>query len=128
NPQVAITSGLAYGDYNCFFNPDTTMLTRYADAGMGAHDCGGAAGSADPKLAQARVVPFPFGDGDIWARRVTVSHILAFSRGVYTPGSGSPLIDQGDPADDTGGVRNTDIGAVGAGNPHPDDKFGTFGR
>jgi len=25
-------------------------------------------------------------------------------------------------------ARNTDIGAVGAGASHPDDKFGTFGK
>jgi hypothetical protein len=127
DPNDLITAGLAYGDYNCFFNPDATGLTRYADPGMGAHDCGGAAGTADPKFAHARSVPFPFGDGDIWSRKVTVSQILAFYRGVYAPSAGSPLIDQGDPADDTGGTRNTDIGAIGAGSPHPDDKFGAFG-
>jgi len=71
-------------------------------------------------------VPFPIGDGDVWLRRVTVSQILALYRTIYTPGAGSPLIDAGDPSDDTGGMRNTDIGAVGAGNPHPDDRFGRF--
>jgi hypothetical protein len=128
SPNDVIISGLAYGDYNCFYNPDTTQLTRYGDSGLGAHDCGGGAGSADPKFAHERTVPFPFGDGDIWARRITVSQILSFYRGMYTPTNGSPLIDQGDPADDTGGTRNTDIGAVGAGSPHPDDRFGTFGN
>jgi hypothetical protein len=127
-PNVVITSGLAYGDYNCFFNPDATSLTRYQDAGLGVHDCGGSALAADPMFARARSVPFPFGDGDIWARRITVSQILAFYRGMYAPSAGSPLIDHGDPVDDTGGTRNTDIGAVGAGQPHPDDKFGTFGQ
>ena len=58
---------------------------------------------------------------------MTISQILALYRGIYTPASGSPLIDSGAPADDTGGVRNTDIGAVGAGNAHPDDRFGIFG-
>jgi hypothetical protein len=118
----------AQADYNCFYNPDTKDLTRYANAAFGTHDCGGSAGSADPKFAQARVIPFPFGDGDIWQRRVTVSQILSFYRGMYTPLADSPLVDSGDPTDDTGGARNTDIGAVGAGNPHPDDKFGTFGK
>ena len=56
-----------------------------------------------------------------------MSQILGLYRGIYTPTVGSPLIDSGDPSDDTGGVRNTDIGAVGAGNPHPDDQFGRFG-
>jgi hypothetical protein len=118
----------AEADYNCFYNPDTQKLTRYANAAFGTHDCGGSAGSADPKFAQARIIPFPFGDGDIWQRRVTVSQMLAFYRGMYTPLPDSPLIDEGDPSDDTGGVRNTDIGAVGAGNVHPDDLFGTFGK
>jgi len=36
------------------------------------------------------------------------------------------LVDAGDPGDDTGGARNTDIGAIGA-NPHPNDQFGRFG-
>jgi hypothetical protein len=113
-------------DYNAFYNPDTTKLTRYADGGLGAHDLGAGA-STDPKFAQARVVPFPFGDGDIWLRRVTVSQILSLYRGMYAPAAGSPLIDAGDPADDTGGGRNTDVGAVGAGSAHPDDQFGRFG-
>jgi len=112
-------------DYNCFYNPDTTMLTPYGNSGFGGHDCGGAAG-ANPKFAQPRVVPFPIGDGDIWQRKVTISQILSLYRGIYTPGAGSPLIDAGDPRDDTGGMRNTDIGAVGAGTPHPDDLFGRF--
>ncbi|HEY2404427.1 MAG TPA: hypothetical protein VGI10_00385 [Polyangiaceae bacterium] len=122
-------------DYNCFYNPDTTLLARFTDpntgmdfVGFGAHDCGDGSVSKDPKFSQPRVVPFPFGDGDIWARTITVSQILAYYRGMYTPANGSPLIDTGDPADDTGGARNTDIGAVGAGNAHPDDLFGTFGQ
>src|SRR5262249_11967246 len=92
----------AEADYNCFYNPDTDQLTRYANKSFGAHDCGGAAGSADPKFAQARMIPFPFGDGDIWQRKVTVSQMLAFYRAMYTPLPDSPLVDQGDPADDTG--------------------------
>jgi len=93
---------------------------------MGAHDINGGA-DTDPKFAQARVVPFPIGDGDIWTRKVTVSQILSLYRGIYTPAVGSPLIDAGSPSDDTGGARNTDIGAVGAGNVHPADLFGKFG-
>jgi hypothetical protein len=117
----------AAADYNCFFNPDTTMLKRYADSGLGAHDCGAGA-STDPRFAQPRVVPFPIADGDVWRRRITVSQILALYRGIYTPAAGSPLIDTGDPTDDRpSGTRNTDIGAVGAGAPHPDDQFGRFG-
>ncbi len=117
---------VASADYNDFYNPDTTKLTHYADSGFGAHDLGGGA-DTDPKFAQARVVPFPIGDGDIWLRHVTVSQILSLYRGIYTPAAGSPLIDAGNPADDTGGAGNTDVGAIGAGNVHPDDQFGRFG-
>jgi hypothetical protein len=116
----------AAADYNAFYNPDTTKLTRYADSGLGAHDIGAGA-STDPMFAQARMIPFPIGDGEIWLRHVTASQILSLYRAIYTPASGSPLIDAGDPADDTGGGRNTDIGAVGAGNLHPADQFGRFG-
>jgi hypothetical protein len=127
-PDMGNPGEWAEADYNCFYNPDTTDLTRYANAMFGAHDCGGSAGSADPRFARARVIPFPYGDGDIWQRRVTVSQILAFYRSMYTPLPASPLVDHGDPVDDTGSVRNTDIGAIGAGNSHPDDLFGTFGK
>src|SRR5499427_8074803 len=127
NATSLIASGaVTSADYNLYDNPDTTKLTRYGGSGLGAHDVGGGA-NTDPKFAQARVVPFPIGDGDIWLRHVTVSQILSLYRGMYTPVAGSPLIDAGDPADDTGGARNTDIGAVGAGNAHPDDQFGRFG-
>jgi hypothetical protein len=113
-------------DYNCFYNPDTTLWKRYGDTALGSHDCGGGA-STDPQFAQPRLVPFPIADGDIWRRRVTVSQILALYRSLYTPATGSPLIDAGDPSDDTDGVRNSDIGAIGAGAPHPEDRFGRFG-
>jgi hypothetical protein len=122
-----IAAGAAQAaDYNCFYNPDTTMLTNYGDTGLGAHDCGGGA-STNTQFSQARVIPFPIADGDVWRRTVTVSQILSFYRQIYTPAAGSPLIDNGDPSDDTGGARDTDIGAVGAGNPDPNDKFGRFG-
>lgn len=123
NATELIEAGAAASaDYNCFHNPDTTKLKRYGTAGLGAHDCGGGA-STDPKFAQPRVVPFPIADGDIWRRRITTSQILALYRGIYTPAAGSPLIDRGDPVDGAG----ADIGAVGAGTAHPDDKFGKFG-
>ncbi len=123
---IIAAGAAAKADYNCFYNPDTTMWKRYGDAKLGAHDCGGGA-STDPKFAQSRLVPFPIPDRDLWRRRVTVSQILALYRSLYTPAAGSPLIDAGDPSDDVGGVRNSDIGAVGAGAPHPEDRFGRFG-
>jgi hypothetical protein len=115
-------------NYNCFHNPDAgSNVVRYGDSALGANDCG-TAGTADPRFSQPRTVPFPIGDGDIWLRKVGVSSILALYRGIYTPAANSPLIDAGDPADDTGGLRNTDIGAVGAGTAHPADMFGRFGQ
>jgi len=126
NPVAVFGPGsVASADYNGFWNPDTTLLTPYADTGLGAHDIGGGA-STDPQFAQARQVPFAYADGAIWSRCTTVAQVLAAYRAMYTPTAGSPVIDSGDPADDVG-ARNTDVGAVGAGNPHPADLFGTFG-
>lgn len=124
--EVVATGATESADHNCFYNPDTTALVPYGDTGFGVNDCGSGA-STDPRFAHPRALPFPISDGDLWRRRITVSQILALYRGMYTPAPGSPLIDAGDPRDDTGGARNTDIGAVGAGAPHPDDRFGRFG-
>ncbi|TMQ28599.1 MAG: hypothetical protein E6J90_00295 [Deltaproteobacteria bacterium] len=113
-----VESGAATSaDYNAFYNPDTTKLRPYGDTGLGSHDV-----HTDPRFAQPRSIPFPIGDGDVWRRRVTVSQILALYRSIYTPASGSPLIDAGDPAS-----TGVDIGAVGAGVADPADKFGRFG-
>jgi hypothetical protein len=56
----------------------------------------------------------------VWLRTYGVSRVLRDYRAVYTPRSGSPLIDAGDPGDGDG----NDIGAVGAGIPNPADRFG----
>jgi len=100
---------------NCFFNPDTTKLTPYGGA------IGGGDVTGDPRFSQPRAIPFPISDGDIWRRKFTVSQILALYRGIYTPATGSPLIDAGA----AGG--GADIGAVGAGTADPADQFGKFG-
>ena len=50
--------------------------------------------------------------------------MLARFRELYTPAADSPLIDAGDPADGP----DVDIGAVGGGRPHQDDRFGRFGK
>ena len=47
--------------------------------------------------------------------------VLGYYRGLYTPRTGSPLIDAGEITD--GGSGN-DIGAIGAGTPNTNDKFG----
>ncbi|HEX3766563.1 MAG TPA: hypothetical protein VHW23_48045, partial [Kofleriaceae bacterium] len=99
-------------DHNLFFNPDTTKLTPYGGAGLATGDL-----TTNPKFAQARVIPFPIADGDVWRRRVTVSQILAIYRNIYTPGAGSPLNNTG--------AAGANIGAIGGGGV--DDLFGKFG-
>jgi hypothetical protein len=94
-------------DHNAFFNPDTTKLKPYGDAGKGASDVSG-----DPKFP-AREIPFQISDGDIWRRRVTVSQILQHYSTLYKPGAGSSLTGAGS----DGG----NIGAIG------DGRFGMFG-
>ena len=64
--------------------------------------------------------PRSFADEDIREGRVTVSTMLARFRELYSPAPGSPLIDAGDPADGPG----ADVGAVGAGALHAEDRFG----
>jgi hypothetical protein len=113
--DLVAAGSVSAADHNCIFNPDTTKLRAYGDGGMGSGDV-----TADPKFAQARVVPFPISDGDVWRRRVTVSQVLALYRAIYTPAAGSPLATAG-----TGGFN---IGAVGAGVVDPNDKFGKFGN
>src|SRR6185295_5915761 len=52
SPTDVIEAGAAMSaDYNCFYNPDTTMLTPYGDSGRGAHDVG-----TDPHFAQVRSI------------------------------------------------------------------------
>jgi hypothetical protein len=127
NPVTVIASGSTQSaDYNAWYNPDSVSYTRYASGSFGAHDIAGGA-SSDPHFSQLRAIPFPYGIGDLWLRRTTTSQLLGAYRARYLPAAGSSLIDAGSPSDDTGGIRNTDVGAVGAGNVHPDDKFGTFG-
>jgi hypothetical protein len=116
NQTDLIVAGAAMAaDHNCVFNPDTTKLRAYGDSGMGAGDV-----TTDPKFAQARVVPFPISDGDVWRRRVTVSQVLALYRAIYTPAADSPLLHAT--------VDGFNIGAVGAGVQDPSDKFGKFGQ
>lgn len=108
DPTDLVASGAAAAaDHNCFFNPDTTKLKPYGSTGIGGSDVG-----ADPKFPP-REIPFQFGDGDIWRRRVTVSQILSHYATLYTPGGGSPLTNAGS--------DGNNIGAIG------DGRFGAFG-
>jgi hypothetical protein len=124
---------LGYADYNLFSNPKSKSKARYAlgvagktlrkDAGFARNDVsrGGAVDEqVDPQFSGPLPTAFPFDDEDIKSGKVTVSAMLAWFRAAYTPAGRSPLIDAGDPADGEG----ADIGAVGAGKPHKDDRFG----
>jgi len=120
-----LAPGLGYSDYNLFYNPDSPVTIIYGtgvqgktartDPGFGYNDAmpGGAANQqVDPKFA-VTLPPrtFPFKESDIIARTTTVCQVLAYYRQIYTPGSGSPLLGTGDPADGAG----NNIGAIGAG-------------
>ncbi len=121
---------LRYADYNDFYNPDAPNQTNYGlgvvgktanSAGYGAHDLGGFNGHANPKFAAPTALPFPFAPQDVWNRVKKMSDILSAYRAMYTPATGSPLINAGDPQD-----GNPNIGAVG--NGEAADQFGKFGN
>lgn len=122
SPGAPVVNAAAFADYNAFWMPDAEAWTRYSGVPGGTHDIGTTGAGVDPQFP-ARVTPWPFSDGDLWSGCVTTADVLAYYRAHYTPGSGSPLIDAGDPADDVGAAQ-ADIGAVGAGAAHPDDLFG----
>ncbi len=128
---------IGYADYNLFFNPESGLADNYAfdianrverqDAGFGANDVpahGARDAQIDPQLTGPLVERFPWTDDDILAGTVTVTDMLAYFRRVYAPRVGSPVIDAGDPGDGVG----ADVGAIGAGSMHPDDRFGELPR
>ncbi len=107
-------------DYNGFFNPLATDVVPYASGIVastpGTHDV-----KADPKLlGPVPESPYAIDEGAVWLRAIGVSQVLAHYRSLYTPGTGSPMLDAGDPSDGAG----TDIGAVGSGTEDPKDLFG----
>ena len=110
-PSVSITGGSLTSDYNLFFGP----TADYSDARAPAHDVKG-----DPLFTAPPATYFDLDEVGIWQRSITVRTILGTYRMRYTPKTGSPAIDSGDPA---GGSGN-DIGAVGGGEVNADDKFG----
>ena len=126
---------LGYADFNLFYNLTAATTDNYGISVANLterHSAGFALGDpiaedakdqqVDPRLATPPPVVFPFADDVVVTRLVSVCQILAFYRGLYTPGAGSLLIDKGDPNDGVG----TDIGAVGAGTPAAADLFGTL--
>lgn len=120
-------------DYNCFYNPDSKGPNNYGDrlvagvtegsAGWAGHDLGGVNGQVDPKLTGGATILYSVDESAVWNRTLKLSQVLAKLRQDFTPTTGSPLIDKGDPADGAG----VDIGAVGAGANDPADLFGKFG-
>jgi hypothetical protein len=115
---------IGYSDYNLFYNPSSKIKDHYyitvagkterADNGFAKNDVpvsGLVDAEVDPKFTGPLVDSFPFNDTNILAGTVTVSKMLKFFWDMYTPASGSPLIDAGDPADGAG----TDIGVVETG-------------
>jgi hypothetical protein len=111
---------VARADYNAWYNPLATRTGHYMPgivAGTpGSHDVDG-----DPMFAgKVPEVPYLIDEGAVWQRTYGTSQVLRHYRGIYTPRSGSPLADAGDPGDGAG----NDIGAVGAGSGHAADKFG----
>ena len=111
--------GTIAADYNGFFNPQTS---DYTDGRHPAHDLAGGA-STDPRFAgPLPTETFDMSRVGVWQRSLPISQILAAYRARFTPGSGSPYIDAGDPA---GGAGN-DIGAIGAGLANTLDRFGSF--
>lgn len=123
---------LGSADYNHFYCPGRPGKVAYGvsvsglapgAAGFAQHDRGLGGEGQDPRLAQAAPLPYPIRQGALWARRGKLSQVLAAYRGYYAPAAGSPLVDQGDPRDGAG----NDVGAVGAGAAHAQDRFGRFG-
>jgi hypothetical protein len=100
-------------DYNGFFG---TQGAAYSDGRAPAHDVSG----ADARVAALPPEIFDIDESTVWTRSTTVANVLALYRAAYTPQSGSPLIDAGDPSAGAG----NDIGAVGAGTPHAADRVG----
>jgi len=134
-PKRLAPPRLGYADYNLFHNPLAAIRDNYAlsvagkrerkDPGFARFDAepgGPVDQQADPRFRGPIPVTFPYPDEDLKSGAATVCQILRYYRRVFTPRPGSPLVDRGDPADGPG----ADIGAVGAGVPHPDDRFGTL--
>lgn len=115
---VSITGGTLNADYNLFFDSSTT---NYSDNRKPAHDVANGA-KTDPMLTSPPTAVFDVDQVGIWNRSITVRDVLTLYRMRYTPKTGSPVIDVGDPA---GGAGN-DVGAVGAGAVNAADKFGSF--
>lgn len=114
-------TGSADADYNAFSAPG--QRTNYSDGRTPAHDVVGHPNFNFVGPLPTEPVPADLSGTDVWNRQRTVSRLLCDYRIRYTPRSGSPLIDSGDPA----GGEGNDIGAIGAGVSNALDKFAAFG-
>src|SRR5437879_6740445 len=99
---------LGYTDYNAFYyDPNANVVNNYAlavagqtlrtSSSYGLHDLqpGGPLNqSVDPQFRGPLPIDFPFSIDDIKAGIVTVSQMLTYFRSIYTPVTGSPLIDR----------------------------------
>ncbi len=130
---AATPARLGYADYNLFYSPEADAprnyaigvagLTQRANAGFAlndAHPGGPLDEQVDPQFVAEPPLELPFDEADLLSGKLSVWQVLALLRELYTPGAESPLVDAGDPADGAG----VDIGAVGVGAPHADDRFG----
>ena len=98
-------------------------LTERVDAGFALNDArpsGPVSEQVEPGFQSEPPLELPFDEADVLAGSLSVWQVLALLRELYTPAAESPLVDAGDPADGAG----VDIGAVGVGAPHADDRFG----
>jgi len=104
--------------HNAWHNPGATQTMNYLPGIVSGTPSGDV--TTDPMFSgEVPEVPYKVPEGSVWLRKYGVSAVLAYYRSLYTPKVGSPLIDVGD------GGNGLDIGAIGAGNAHPDDKFGS---
>ena len=130
---VPMPERLGYADYNLFYAPDVAQPRNYAlavagrtarvDAGFALNDVpvmGAVDAQVEPQFLQEPPLALPFAEDQVVAGKLSVWQVLAQLRELYTPGAQSPLVDAGDPADGDA----TDIGAIGAGAPQADDRFG----
>jgi hypothetical protein len=111
--QIASAATLT-ADYNLF----SGAQMGYSDGRRPSNDVT----NTDPMLSEPQTELFNIDEVGIWRRTISVRDVLSTYRARYTPRTGSPAIDAGDPA---GGSGN-DIGAVGAGAANAMDKFGVL--
>ena len=121
---VFAKQGTVTPNYNLFYNPGVASIKNYSDNTHPANDVGALNAQVDPKFTRPQPPRYAtLSRADIWNRVLTLRQILQTYRQDYTPASGSPVIDAGDPS---GGSGN-DIGASGAGAVNAADQFGLLG-